>query len=411
MRIILLMLAFMLLIAGAEARYSPGLEIAEGENITLNGGEILGDYLPAGGVVVVSVDGVVSAVDHTGHLIRSGVAGTDDTDVLQAGLNALNDTYFSFDTFGIFYTDIPLRIPGRIHWSGHNSEIFADTSNSTVRDSFIRDDDATELKEYNKTIVIRDLILDGIDKSGDGYVEYGINISRARHAVLENINVLHCDSDGFFVRDDSWMTMLTNCKTYDNGNYAVHFVAGPNDKPNGCSIIGGRFMADDGGGIYIEDGTDIRVAKSSIESTGTAAYILDNASIFDGNYIEACTNGFYWGAGGDTIYGLTLTNNHMYSVTNPTTSVSASAGTVYMVGNTVDGVSIDTFVGWSTGTGSVQSIDFPAALKGVPFDVRVWNIETGYTNNPKFFTDETWTCLNITADNGINYRYKVQTGF
>jgi hypothetical protein len=40
MKIILLMIAVMLLMTGADARYSPGLEIAEGENITLDGGFI-----------------------------------------------------------------------------------------------------------------------------------------------------------------------------------------------------------------------------------------------------------------------------------------------------------------------------------------------------------------------------------
>lgn len=40
MRIILLLMAVMLLMTGADARYSPGLEIAEGENITLDEGLI-----------------------------------------------------------------------------------------------------------------------------------------------------------------------------------------------------------------------------------------------------------------------------------------------------------------------------------------------------------------------------------
>jgi len=46
MRIILLLMAVMLLMTGADARYSPGLEIAEGENITLDGGYIIDGSLP-----------------------------------------------------------------------------------------------------------------------------------------------------------------------------------------------------------------------------------------------------------------------------------------------------------------------------------------------------------------------------
>lgn len=41
MKIILLLITVMLLMVGAEARYSPGLEIAENENITLDGGQII----------------------------------------------------------------------------------------------------------------------------------------------------------------------------------------------------------------------------------------------------------------------------------------------------------------------------------------------------------------------------------
>lgn len=43
MRIILLLIAVMLLMTGADARYSPGLEIAEGENITLDEGYLISE--------------------------------------------------------------------------------------------------------------------------------------------------------------------------------------------------------------------------------------------------------------------------------------------------------------------------------------------------------------------------------
>lgn len=382
----------------------------EDANITLDGGWLKG-FWSGGEVRTCSYAGVIVSLSPWFIPMDIGVAGPGGNDyrVMQAALDYIDNSNYTttWALHGkVFYPDADLRVPSGIEILGHNATIMADSTNTTLHDSILRDKYPDEVKY--RSIQITALKLDGINKT---YVNYCLNMSRMQYATIIDVSCDHAKYEGFRIRDDSWGSMFFNCHTYDNGGYGYHFMAGPNDKPNCCEIIGGRIMADDSGGIHIEAGTDIRVAKSSIESTGTAAYILDNASIFDGNYIEACTNGFYWGAGGDTIYGLTLTNNHMYSVTNPATSVSASSGTVYMVGNTVDGVSIDSFIGWSTGTGSVQSIDFPAALKGVPFDVRVWNIETGYTNNPKFFTDETWTCLNITADNGINYRYKVQTGF
>ena len=74
------------------------------------------------------------------------------------------------------------------------------------------------------------------------------------------------------------MTCLMNCKTYDNGGNAVHFAPGKNDKPNGCTIFGGRFMADDQNGVFIEAGTDIRLFGAAIESSGTGVYILDSSA-------------------------------------------------------------------------------------------------------------------------------------
>lgn len=66
MKIILLLMAVMLLMTGADARYSPGLEIAEGENITLDGGEI--KNFQADGIVNVKAYGAVGdgSTDDTG---------------------------------------------------------------------------------------------------------------------------------------------------------------------------------------------------------------------------------------------------------------------------------------------------------------------------------------------------------
>lgn len=75
MRISLILIALaVLLIAGAEARYSPGLEIAENENITLDGGFIYN--LQGSGVWNPSAYGAIPG------------DGIDDSDQIQAAINA-----------------------------------------------------------------------------------------------------------------------------------------------------------------------------------------------------------------------------------------------------------------------------------------------------------------------------------
>jgi len=69
MRIILLLIAVMLLMTGADARYSPGLEIAEGENITLAGGWINDASMSIG------------AIPETYGAVGDGI--TDDTNALK----------------------------------------------------------------------------------------------------------------------------------------------------------------------------------------------------------------------------------------------------------------------------------------------------------------------------------------
>lgn len=360
-----------------------------------------------GTVKVIAQNGVVTAYDPVGGTIDTGTsgAGGDDTRVLQAGLSYLNDTYFSIETYGTFYTDDDLLLPDKLHWSGHNSLIIDDLTNTTDHDSMLRDNNASALKEYTSTWVIRDLILDGLGKAT---VDYGLNASRIRHAQLENINVLHMQKDGFLIRDDSWMTALINCKTYDNAVNAVHFVAGANDKPNGCVIFGGRFMADDTVGVYIENGGDIRMIGADVESTGTAVYVLDNSSLISGCYFEACTNGLYLGSGAKTVYSANIRDNAFYSVTNPITFVSCSSNSVKMSGNRNDGASIDEWIGTGSGTGNWQTITIPTTYPGTIRYITIWYTQSGIVNSPDFYIAS--GKLYVYANNGRAYQYCASFG-
>lgn len=380
-----------------------------GENITLDGGYIHG-LQPSGDVHVYSFGPLIVALSPWFLPIDFGVSGEggDEYTVLQSAFDYVesNGLSVAVSLHGrYFYIDRDLRIPNGILICGNNATIIQDSTNFTVHDSLMRDKNPDDVKY--RSVQIQNLKLDGIDKTR---INYCLNLSRVQYGTFIDVACDHAKNEGFRIRDDSWGNMFLNCHTYDNGGYGFHFMAGPNDKPNCCLIIGGRIMADDLGGIYIQDGTDIRVIKSSIESTGTAAYILDNQSIFDGNYIEACTNGFYWGDETHTIYGMTMINNHMYTVTNPTTAVNSLANSITMSGNTVDAISIDTLLGTGIGDGTLQTIGWPAQFVGHPFSVSCWYVESA-SDMPIFYTEYSTRNLYVNASNGLYYRYKITTGF
>lgn len=88
MRIILLLMAVMLM-AGAEARYSPGLEIAEGENITLDGGFIYNFQS-----------------DNISNVRSYGAVGDGETDDTAALQDTLNQSGFILIPAGEYMLDI-----------------------------------------------------------------------------------------------------------------------------------------------------------------------------------------------------------------------------------------------------------------------------------------------------------------
>jgi len=380
----------------------PSITMSDGANITLDGGYISGAPNIEYGTVVIKNDvtGVVQAFQN-GELIGNG---TDDFAICQIALDALDEDNKSIDFYGRqFVGNVPLLVPDYCYMDGHGSQFVDDQDNDTVYDSIFTDADPTTVKDFQMRKFVN-VYVDGIDKLS---VNYCWNLSRMRYAVIENCVAMHAIKDGFLIRDDSWGIFLFNLYTYDNSERGIHFAEGPNDAPNTAVVRGGLIMADDDHSIFIEAGNDIWISNVDINSAGVGVYCLADSPTIESCYMEALTYGFYWGDGSNRVDNALIRNNHMYSVTNFIASVNQL--NTRLEGNFVDGVAIDTFSGWSTGTGSEQSIDFPATLVGSPYDVRVWNIETGATSNPVFYTDETWTCINVTAQNGINYRYKVQT--
>jgi len=393
------------------SRPFPSITMDEDANITLDGGWIQ-NFWVGGEVRTLSYAGVIVTLSPWLIPLAIGASGYggDDFRVMNAALEYINDSNYTktWVLYGQnFYPDQVLLIPSKIKIYSHGSTIWPDPTNTTVRDAIIADRYPSEAKDFHD-IYIKGLILDGIDKT---YVNYCLNLSRAKYCKLDSVSALHAIKDGFLIRDDSWGFVLSDCYTYDNGERGVHFAPGPNfaeyGGPNTAIIRGGRIMADDEHSIFIEAGNDIWISNVDINSAGVGVYCLADSPTIESCYMEALTYGFYWGDGSNRVDNALIRNNHLYSVSNFMASVNQS--NTRLEGNFIDGVAIDTFSGWATGTGSEQSIDFPATLYGTPHDVRVWNIETGATSNPVFYTDESWTCINVTAQNGINYRYKVQT--
>lgn len=448
MRIILLLIAVMLLMTGAEARYSPGLEIATGENITFDGGRIIspadismasdgnitldggrlidpaeismasggnitldGGYLSgagnlAHGVIVIKDNetGITQAFKN-GELIGNG---TDDFTICQIGLDALDQVNKTIDFYGYqFVGNVPLRIPDYCYMDGHGSQFIDDSDNDTVYDSIFTDKNASAIKDYHSRR-ISNVYVDGIDKAS---VDYCFNLSRTRYALIENCMAMHALKDGFLIRDDSWGIFLLNPYTYDNKVRGIHFAPGPNDAPNAAIVLGGRIMADDDHAIFIEGGQDIRLQDTDINSAGVGVYAWDDAFIADRLYMEALTYGFYLGDGSHEVNDAVITNCRMYSVSNPV--VVASADSIALDGNKNDGVPIDTYYWYGTGTGSSQTINLTEENTGLIqaiVDCSVFYTESGTGTVPSYYIEQSPRMLYITATSGRDYRIAVHMG-
>lgn len=159
MRIILLLMAVMLLMTGADARYSPGLEIAEGENITLDSGFIHEFQTP--GIWNIIAYGAIPD------------DGTDDAEAIQNTINAA-----SAAGGGVVYFP-----PGRYDLNTSQSEsynsTFLEPRNNTIlqgsgmgttalrvmdgyRTPYRGDCIIADLSEsFTHTWAVRDLTLDG----------------------------------------------------------------------------------------------------------------------------------------------------------------------------------------------------------------------------------------------------------
>jgi len=177
MRIILLLIAVMLLIAGAEARYSPGLEIASGENITFDGGYIhdLGNASEdqdavtfsqssektqasmAADVVISDILGVTTAI-RGWEVVAYGI---NSSDVINSALAEYDSIYIKDNLTFSGYVDIPRS---GISISGDKSKTI---TASEIMPSMFLIDPAGKEKNFTE-IEFRGLRLNCNDKAEDG---------------------------------------------------------------------------------------------------------------------------------------------------------------------------------------------------------------------------------------------------
>jgi len=372
------------------------------------GANVLG--APTGNpAVTVRTNGMtVIAMDHMNNIIASGTAGIggDDYDVLQAAFDFLDTSHFTIDLYGdIFYLDQDLRLPAKVDLDGHGATLQVDWSNATSHDSMIRDDSASA--EKWRSWKIRNLELDGADKAT---INYGINVSRVKYCNFENVYAGNFAKDGFMIRDDSWGNVFLNCYTNNNAENGLHFVAGANDAPNSCSILAGRYYADDDACIFIEAGQDIRIIGAEIASSVRGILTYADSTIIDDCYLEALTTGIDLGAAGYQVRTPSITNNNFYTVADCIAFTNARAGYTTISGNMKDGVPIDTKRGSATGSGSEQTVSL-AGLEGMPISFSCWYTENGALDWPRAYYDRWWGTLNITATNARSYAYAVEMGY
>lgn len=333
MRIVLLLMAVMLLIAGADARYSPGLEIAEGENITLDGGYVI-DAKLSGSSAFVTL-GTEDWCDYK-------LDGSGDSTDIQAALNAYKNIYIigSSTEYDIDNTiDFGAgrySITG-IEYNGYKPTLKVDSATTFA----IFSNDAADIELSGVTI-------DADSKDINAVYFSGITNAKVFDCIIKN--VLQSSST---TRYATWIeldpqyknntTFIEKCEFYNNvcggisvcggsqGNVWIFNNLWKGGKPygdqayaaiysDGATIVENRIV---GYGnlsqVYDEStGTGIHainsmIAYNYIEGVGASGIVPMMCSVVDGNRIIAPGS-----AGIDFWYSsyVTVSNNYIENVGN-----------------------------------------------------------------------------------------------
>lgn len=347
----------------------------------------------------------IAAIYPNGTIIASATTKAGNQAVVQAAFDSLNETHFVIECFGDYaYLNDSITMPDKLVWFNNHLCYYPLPGYSHEIAVAFKFDSVASSK--HGTVRLYDVFIDGNDKTR--FVN-GINLSRIQNSKIYSLYVLHCKSHGVILHDDSWWNTIIGLDTYDNKGYGLSMSAGPNDKPNANNFVSCHFSCDDTGGVLNSAGGGNTFDMCHVDSTGSAYYIQDDGNVITNGFIEVCINGFYVGTASRAVNGLSLYNNRLYGITNSLTLVNTTANSIILEGNTDDAVSIDSWHGWNTGTGSLQSIAFPAELVGHVLDVSCWYIDSGTTSAIKYSIDETLRTLKVTAESGKNYRYSVHT--
>lgn len=271
MKIILLLVAIMLLVAGgAEARYSPGLEIAEGGDIMLDGGHII-DFSSTD---FINIKEFGAVGDNT----------TDDTDAIQAAIDSTGGgpatVYFPNGTYNFttltLHSGVVLIGSGWSGWYAIDEGSLLVHKSNTTSAAIVWDN--TGGAEGDSYLAIRDLGIIG-DMVSTGH---GIYIKSGYNYYIEN-----CMISGFVGAN----IYMDTCGTGYVQNNRIYYA-----KNNSSWAVGGAGMYALNCGDFHFDGNDIGNAADDMDKCH-GIYLPGSSGQLTRNKIFQSKWGIYTGSG------------------------------------------------------------------------------------------------------------------
>lgn len=164
---------------------------------------------------LVYIDGtVIRAIDKEGNTIRRGVAGTDDTEVIQAAIDTYDNIYISSGDYYIT-SKLLVRSNTSVFGDGWNTKLYTVVGFTSTHTPSIfgnLNDDAvipTDLK-----ITIRNIYLNGSATKTAGEEVSGIVFRSVGNVLIENVYGEHFKYFTVFI-SNGWGLAITSGRSYD----------------------------------------------------------------------------------------------------------------------------------------------------------------------------------------------------